>query len=147
MDRKHVLDGAEDLVRGAELFSRWRRSRAIGARIPLELWQVALELGRRHGVSRTAGALKVDYYCHNKRIAKAEDSESAGNCAGNGTDPTGLVASKARFVELPFPSPPSSSGECAIEWEKPSGSRLRVSFQGRELPDLAVLGRDFWEVG
>ena len=144
MDGKHVRGVAEDLVRGAELFSRWRRSRAIGARIPLELWQVALELGRRHGVSRTAGALKVDYYCLKKRMAKADGSDSAADRAGRGTD---LVVSKARFVELPFPSPPSNSGDCVIEWEKPSGARLRVSIKGQALPDLTVLGRDFWEVG
>ena len=30
---------AEDLARGAEQFLKWRRSRAVGARIPAALWQ------------------------------------------------------------------------------------------------------------
>ncbi len=42
----------EDLARGAEQFLKWRRTRTVGAGIPVSLWQLALELADRHGISR-----------------------------------------------------------------------------------------------
>jgi hypothetical protein len=69
--RKDEGEGAEDLVRGAELFSRWRRSRAFGARIPLELWQVALGLGRRRSrswptMAKGFGSVRYGFRCRDR---------------------------------------------------------------------------------
>ena len=59
--RTSVAWGA-DLLQGATRFAEWRRRREVGARIPAALWDLAVELAARHGVSRTSQALRVDYY-------------------------------------------------------------------------------------
>ena len=43
-------------------FERWRGHRAVGTRIPEELWQAAVEVGCTHGASKTSRALGLDYY-------------------------------------------------------------------------------------
>ena len=118
-----------DLARAAERFMQWRRSRVLGERIPEPLWNCAVDLARRHGVSRTATALRVGFYELQKHVATSHKGAPA--------------ASPVAFVELPHAG---SAGECVIEFESVSGSRMRVQFQG-ELPDLVALGRCFWDAG
>ena len=43
-------------------FEAWRRQRQAGERIPESLWRLAVRLVPSYGISRTAGALRVDYY-------------------------------------------------------------------------------------
>jgi hypothetical protein len=118
-----------DLARGAERFVRWRRNRVRGERIPDALWNCAVDLAGRYGVSRTAAVLRVGYYELQKQVARCHESVPA--------------AAPAAFVELPRAA---SARECVIEFESASGSRMRVQFQG-ELPDLVALGRSFWDAG
>lgn len=136
----------EDLARVAEQFLKWRRSRTVGARIPASLWQLALELADRHGISRTATVLKVGYYCLKKRMSKCNLPASVRRPVPGPGRP-GLNVSPPNFVELPPRTEAFGSSECVLEFEKGSGARLRVSFKGQSLPDLSALGRDFWEVG
>jgi len=114
------------LARGRDRFEAWRRTREVGARIPERLWTLAVTLAREHGLSRTAGALKLDYDSLKKRV---ESKNSA------------PVPLSATFVEL---SPTSAAGECVIECEDGSGASLRVHLRGCETPDLAALARCFW---
>jgi hypothetical protein len=115
------------LARGRERFEAWRRDRTPGARIPDRLWALAVKLADAHGLSRTASALKLDYYSLKKRL-EASNSDS--------------ISMPPTFVEV---SPPSSaaSGECVIEFEDGSGASLRVHLRGCETPDLAALVRCF----
>ena len=124
-----------ELARGAARFAQWRRGRALGERIPDPLWNLASALAAKYGVSRTATALQVDYYSLKKR---SEEELSSPERPGEGS------ATSASFVELPT-SALTSSSECVIEFEKASGAKLRVHFKGPCLPDLAALGRGFWE--
>jgi hypothetical protein len=112
------------LARGRERFEAWRRTREVGARIPAQLWTLAVELAREHGLSRTAGALKLDYDSLKKRVESKETASSSGT-----------------FIEF---SPPSPAGECVIECEDGSGASLRVHLRGCEVPDLSALARCFW---
>lgn len=52
---------AAELAVASERFARWRRGRVRGARIPRELWQLAIELADRDGVSRLARVIRVVY--------------------------------------------------------------------------------------
>jgi hypothetical protein len=67
--------------------------------IPVELWELAVELAERHGVSRTSQALPVGYYALQARVAACgeypDDSKSflAGDCSA--------VTLSPKFVELP----------------------------------------------
>ena len=114
------------LARGRDRFEAWRRTREVGARIPERLWTLAVELAREHGLSRTAGALKLDYNSLKRRV-ESKDADSA--------------SSRGTFIEF---SPPPPAGECVIECEDGSGASLRVHLRGCEIPDLAALTRCFW---
>lgn len=123
-----------DLVQGAVQLDRWRQTRARGSRIPEPLWQLALELASRHGISRTASALRVGYYELKKRFEHRKTRTSTRS----------LRPSESPFVELPSISM-SIPQECVIEVEKASGAKLRVHFKGPALPDLSALASTFWE--
>lgn len=135
MARRKKGELAQELARAAARFAQWRQGRAPGERIPDPLWNLATVLAARHGVSRTATSLQVDYYSLKKRSEEAPSSP-----ARHGED----SASSASFIELP-PSALTPASECVIEFEKASGAKLRVHFKGSCLPDLAALGRGFWE--
>lgn len=123
----------EELARLAQRFATWRRSRAFGTRIPEPLWDAAVALAVRHGLSRTAMALKLGYYALKKRV---EQAASARQSAEGG-------APHPAFVELPAGSLPGP-GECVIEFEKSGGARMRVHLKGAGIPDLVALARSFW---
>jgi hypothetical protein len=123
-----------DLVRGAAQFERWRQSRVRGARIPDRLWQLAVELASRQGISRTACALRVGYYELKKRL---EDQ-------GKRTPTTSRRSCESTFVELP-PIATSIGRECLIELEKVTGAKLRIHLKGPAIPDLSALASTFWE--
>ena len=125
---------SQELARAAARFARWRQGRVVGERIPESLWNLAVALAAKCGVSRTATELAVDYYSLKKRCEQ-EPSSPAGQREDS--------ASSAGFIELPS-SALTASSECAIEFEKASGAKLRVHLKGACLPDLAALGRGFW---
>ena len=114
-------------------FERWRASRKGRARIPDSLWEAAALMAGRYGISRTAGVLGVN----SSRLKKRLDQQAAGarreESQGEG-----------RFVELTsFASP--GSGECVVEWEGGGGRKMRIRLRGVGMPDLAALGRSFWD--
>ncbi len=66
---------------GAERqFTKWRRTRKPGMRIPERLWASAVKLAASHGVHPTASALRLDYYSLKKRIERG----TAAPCATMG---------------------------------------------------------------
>ena len=128
---------AADLERGAARFAAWRRGREVGARIPTTLWNLAVELAQRHGLSRAAQALRVGYYSLQERVETRASPASR--------SPKSVpVAQSPTFVELSA-APCGAACECSLEFEKPCGAKLRVQLRGPQWPDLAALGREFWE--
>jgi len=90
-----------------------------------------VKLAGSYGICRTAKALRVGYYSLKERV----EQESAGTM--------GLPQEK--FLELPSPSMGSVGvGEYTVEWEDAAGSKMRVHLKGFHAPDLAALGRSFW---
>ena len=122
-----------ELARAVARWAQWRRTRELGARIPESLWKLALGLAARHGVSRTAIALRVDYYALKKRL----DAQMPPRRVDSAVAPA--------FVELPPPSL-ATAGGCVIEFENVSGAKMRIELRGSQVPDLAALGRSFWEL-
>lgn len=116
------------LARGRDRFEAWRRTRMEGERIPDQLWTLAVKLAATYGLSRTAGALKLDYNSLKNHVeSKGSDS----------------VAVAGTFVEFAPPSLPAL-GECVIELEDGCGARMRVHLRGCDVPDVVALGRSFW---
>ena len=120
---------ALDLTRAAERFRAWRRVRMAGTRIPESLWELAVRLVEKYGVSRTSSALGLDYYSLKKRTAAASDSRSA----------------SPAFVELPASSLVAGR-ECVIEMEDGAGAAMRLHLKGYEASEVAAVGRSFWKV-
>jgi len=120
-------DLPNDLLRARNRFLAWR-SRRTGRRIPPPLWALAVRLARRHGVSRTAAALGLDYHCL-KKLVEASSSEPPSNGPA--------------FVELPTPI--LVSRQCVIELDNGAGLTRRVQLLGYDAADLAALAHTFWD--
>jgi len=119
-----------DILSEAEgQFERWRRSRSRGARIPATLWDAAVEAARECGVSKAAGALRLDYYKLKQRLEAV---------------PGHATVRDSGFLEIPMPA--SSASECVFELEDGQGTRLRVAFKGATPTDLEPLARAFWSL-
>jgi hypothetical protein len=99
-------------------------------RIPEDLWDLAAGLARRYGVSRTSRALRLQYYALKERM----ESEV-------GT-PAEKEPPSPAFVEIR--TAPSPAGTVAqVEFESPSGAKMRVEVNGEFSPGLVELSRLF----
>ena len=123
MARGNQCEVPRDLARGRDRCITWRRNRKPQSRIPQRLWELAVKLAAKHGLHRTAQALKLDYYSLKQRIETAEP----------GRDESGPT-----FLELP--SAQVAVQECVIEFEEGAVS-LRVHLKGYSAADIAAVGR------
>lgn len=115
-----------DLARARSRFQAWRCRRQGGGRIPQRLWALAVRLVNRHGVSRTATALGLDYYSLKERSeAAVSEPQSSGPA----------------FVELP--SPVLVGKQCLVELDNGAGASMRVQLVGYDAADVEALSR-FW---
>ena len=119
------------LARGRRCFERWRRDHKPPTRFPESLWSLAIELAQEYGLSRTSRALRLDYNGLKKRLEYLTPGEAS------------PVIPSPPFLEL-LPSVTPPTVECTIEREDAQGVKIRIHLQGRELPDLAALGRSLW---
>ncbi len=100
-----------DLARGRSRFRAWRGRRQAGGRIPRRLWALAVRLVNRHGVSRTAAALGLDYYSLKERAGQAADQPRSSGPAFVGCLPRSRSASSVSSDWIMGPGPP-----CACNW-------------------------------
>jgi hypothetical protein len=116
----------QDLTRARNRFQAWRCRRQAGGRIPQRLWALAVRLVNRHGVSRTATALGLDYYSLKERVEAAASVPQSSSPA---------------FVELP--SPLVVGKQCLVELDNGAGATMRVQLVGYDAGDVEALSR-FW---
>lgn len=117
------------LAEGLRRFERWRRLSRRGKRIPAELWSVAVELAREHGVSKTSATLRLEYYALKRRL-EAEGAPSVGE-------------RRPRFVEVALGSAPATP--CVVELADGRGLKLRVELPDRAAAELGSVARTLWE--
>ena len=117
----------EDLLHARSRFQTWRARRKAGCRIPQSLWTIAVRLVNTHGLSRTATALGLDYYCLKKRVDAATRQPPSSGPA---------------FVELP--APVLVGKQCLFELDNGAGATLRVQLIGYDPADVEALARSFW---
>jgi hypothetical protein len=110
-------------------FEEWRKIRRGKARIPAELWSVAVEVARKEGVNRTARALHVAWDDLKRHMAT--------------TDGVPRQPGSPAFVELVAPQT-QSVPECILEVEGRHG-KLRIQLKGASASDVATLSRALWE--
>ena len=116
-----------DLQSARSRFQAWRVRRTIGERIPRPLWELAVQLAKLHGVSRTATALGLDYYSLQQRAG-----------VGAAQDQTSVPA----FVQVT--APVMAAKQCQVELDNGSGDTMRVQLVGYDAADIEALARGFW---
>jgi hypothetical protein len=116
-----------DLGRARSRFQAWRTQRQVGGRIPQVLWALAIRLAKRYGISRTAGALGVDYYSLKKQVEASAGEPSSGDSG---------------FIELPAPL--AIGKQCLFELDNNAGGRMRVQLVGYDATEIEILARTLW---
>jgi hypothetical protein len=116
-----------DLERARERFQAWRQKRTGRGRIPSALWTLAVRLAKRHGISRTAEVLGLDYHSLKKRAEAVTDEASSNPPA---------------FVQIPATVLGGKQG--LFELDNGAGATLRVHLLGYDAADLEALARGLW---
>lgn len=120
-------DLPRDLARARSRFQAWRRRRRhVNSHIPDPLWRLAVGLVDKHGISRTASALRLDYYSLKKQVEDAAGQPQP---------------SEPAFIELPSPV---VGKQCLFELDNGAGSTMRVQLTGYDAADLEALSRSLW---
>jgi hypothetical protein len=127
--RGDVRVGAIEEAR--ERFEQWRSSRARLSPIPEALWAAAVGIAKKHGLSQTCQALRLNYYELKRHVESA-----AGNVCAAGA--------KTTFVELITPRAAAGVCECLVELENSGGAKMRIHLKGTDTPDLVGLCSAFW---
>jgi hypothetical protein len=121
-----------DLAGVEQRFTKWRRTRKLGTRIPERLWASAVKLAATYGLHPTASTLRLDYYSLKKRVERAATAHSGRH-----------AESMPSFIELAAPGA-SELREWVIDLENDAGARMRIQVKGGEALDVVALGRSFW---
>ena len=116
------------LLQLKQKFTKWRRTRLPGDRIPDRLWKAAARMAVDFGLNQTAKVLALDYYSLKQHVDRLA-VETGPNAA---------------FIEMPSPSI-AHANECVIELEDGAGASMRMHLKGTDLPDVLALGRSFWD--
>jgi len=114
------------LEEGRARFERWRRTRTQ-RRIPEELWSEAVELGRAHGVHRTARTLRLNVQTLRERTEPEKARKAAWPSA---------------FVELPSVAV-TSQPDCVVVLESADGASMRIEVRRGDAVDIGALALGF----
>jgi hypothetical protein len=102
---------SDDFLELRGRLAEWRSSHPRRSPLPEEFWMTAVELARKHGLYRTAGALPIDYANLRKRLHRAAQS---------------TTVTRPQFLEL-FPTPAHTRGcveilrvplSSAVDWSQ-----------------------------
>ena len=135
MDGRKRGEIPQRLTRAASRFAAWRRTHVPHSRIPKFLWTAAVKLAADFGISGTATALRLNYYDLKKHVESTAPPLRRAS----------VVEHKPVFVEWPSSALPKS-GDCIIELEHATGSKMRVHLKGPHSPDLVSLSTAFWNM-
>jgi len=105
---------------------QFRSTQPGRTKLPESLWQAAVELARQHGVYSVAHPLRLDYTALKKRLG--------------GVPVLRRKATKPEFVELMAPKE-----GCVIEFEAPSGNKMRIQWKASSPRDWVSLLRAWRE--
>ena len=126
MNRKSNPTIPEAILQLQRQLEQFRSVQPRRTKLPESLWQAAVELARQHGVYSVAHPLRLDYTGLKKRLG--------------GVPIVGRKATKPSFVELITPQE-----ECVIEFESPSGNKMRIQWKASTPQDWASLLRAWRE--
>ena len=126
MNRNITPPIPEAILQLQRQLDQFRSTQPRRTKLPESLWQAAVELARQHGVYSVAHPLRLDYVGLKKRLG--------------GVPVLRRKATKPAFVELIAPQ-----DECVIEFEAPSGNKMRVQWKASTPRDWVSLLRAWRE--
>jgi hypothetical protein len=126
VNRKSTPAIPEAILQLQRQLHQFRSTQPPRTKLPESLWQAAVELARQHGVYSVSHPLRLDYMGLKKRLG--------------GVPTLRRKASKPAFVELIAPQQ-----ECMIEFEAPSGNKMRVQWKASAPRDWVSLLRAWRE--
>ncbi len=126
MNRKSTPPIPEAIVQLQRQLDQFRSAQPRRTKLPESFWQAAVELARQHGIYSVAHRLRLDYMGLKKRLGGVPVLERK--------------ATKPAFVELITPQE-----ECVIEFESPSGNKMRVQWKASAPRDWVGLLRAWRE--
>lgn len=128
MTRKQI-QFFSNLERVRRQLERWRRTRKPKERIPQALWNARAQLARRHGISRVARALRLQYDALRDRAEAAPGPKA--------------TATPGPFVEVPLRTPRTPAA-CVVELEDERGWKMTLRLAAAHGADAAALVEAFW---
>lgn len=132
MSRKSTTPIPEAIAQLQRQLDQFRSTQPRRTKLPGPLWQAAVELAREHGIYSVAHPLRLDYVGLKKRL---------GGIPTFGSRKTRAAA----FVELTAPQA-TAQHECAIDFECPSGRKMRIQWKASAPPDWISLLRAWQEM-
>ncbi len=129
MNRNITPPIPEAIVQLQRQLDQFRSTQARRTKLPEPLWQAGVELARQHGIYPVAHPLRLDYMGLKKRL---------------GGVPSRRKATKPAFVELITPHA-TPLEECVIEFDAPSGSKMRIQWKASTPHDWVSLLRAWRE--
>jgi hypothetical protein len=131
VNRKSTAPTPEAIVQLQRQLDQFRSTQPRRTKLPEQLWQAAVELARQHGIYSVAHPLRLDYMGLKKRL--------------DGIPIRRRKATKPAFVELTAPQS-APLEECAIDFECPSGRKMRIQWKASAPPDWVSLLRAWREM-
>jgi len=132
VNRKSTAPIPEAIAQLQREFDQFRSTRPRRTKLPEPLWQAAVELAREHGIYSVAHPLRLDYMGLKKRIGGIPTIRRRSTKA-------------ATFVELTAPQA-TAQHECAIDFEGPSGRKMRIQWKASAPLDWISLLRAWREM-
>jgi len=132
MSRKSTPPIPEAIAQLQGQLDQFRRTQPHRTRLPEPLWQAAVDLARQHGIYSVAHPLRLDYMGLKKRLG--------------GVPTLRRKANTPAFVELAAPHA-MPLAEYAIDFECPSGRKMRFQWKASAPPDWVSLLRAWREMG
>ena len=129
MNRKSTPSIPEAIVQLQRQLDQFRSTQPRRTKLPESLWQAAVELARQHGFYSVAHPLRLDYMGLKKRLGGVSSRRKA---------------TKPAFVELIAPQA-TPLEECMIEFDAPSGSKMRIQWKAAAPRDWVSLLRAWRE--
>jgi hypothetical protein len=126
VNRKSTPAIPEAILQLQRQLDQFRSTQPRRTKLPESLWQAAVELARQYGVYPVAHPLRLDYTGLKKRLG--------------GVPIVRRKATKPAFVELIAPQE-----DCVIEFESPSGNKMRIQWKTSTPHDWASLLRAWRE--
>jgi hypothetical protein len=131
VNRKSTAPIPEAIGQLQRQLEQFRNTQPQRTKLPEPMWQAAVELARQHGIYPVAHPLRLDYMGLKRRLG--------------GVPTHRRKASKPTFVELTEPRVVPLA-EYAIDFECPSGRKMRIQWKASGQPDWVSLLRAWREM-